>query len=221
MYPSVSEVHAGSFRVSVIHRTSPKSTRSFLCLRIHTRAVGTQAATQDNILDSENKSQCFIVILTGLVPRSVMFNNVESDTIQFNSTSYLLRVEHDKLTENWFFSRMALKKRDNKSKRKKRKRDTKGNITSWRRERQKTSMQCINASMNNSEQTTDVCRWESFPQYLSAPQLPFSVLCFPVMPLLSCCTSCSLCMCSWLQPYFQAVLTGLGTKGNLWGCQHG
>ena len=55
-YPSVSKVHAGSFRVSVIRLTLPWTTGSLTCVRAHsyacvyTRGVwGTPTAIQHNI----------------------------------------------------------------------------------------------------------------------------------------------------------------------------
>ena len=79
---------------------------------------------------------------------SIQFNWVfekKKKKIQFNSASYLLRVEHDKFTENLFShgpQKKEKRKRDNKvSERRKKKGggDTKGNITSWNRESQKTT----------------------------------------------------------------------------------
>ena len=73
----------------------------------------------------------------------------------FNSRSYLLRVEHDKLTENVFsaWPSKQRKNRDNKSKRKKRKRGTQKETLLHEIERaKKQAFRCINASMNNSEQ---------------------------------------------------------------------
>ena len=74
-YP-VLQVHSGSFRVSVIHRTLTWTTGSLTCVRDHsyacasyTRALGTPTASMHNIVYSEKLSQLFIVLLTGLEPR--------------------------------------------------------------------------------------------------------------------------------------------------------
>ena len=59
MYPPVSKVHAGSFRVFVIHRTLTWTTGFLTCVRDHsftcvyTRGLGTPTASQHNIFDSE------------------------------------------------------------------------------------------------------------------------------------------------------------------------
>ena len=56
MYPSVSKVNAGSFRVSVIHRTMTWTTGSLTCVRDHsyacayTRGLGTQTAVSTTFL---------------------------------------------------------------------------------------------------------------------------------------------------------------------------
>ena len=63
-YP-VLQVYAGSFRVSVIHRTPTWTTGSLTCVRDHshtcvyTRGLGTQTACHHNIFDSEKLSQFF------------------------------------------------------------------------------------------------------------------------------------------------------------------
>ena len=78
IYPSISKVHAGSFLVSVIHRTMTWTTRicnvrtwSFLCVRIHTGVLGTPTASQHNIFDSEKLWFFFLVLLTGFEPRVI------------------------------------------------------------------------------------------------------------------------------------------------------
>ena len=64
IYPSVSKVHAGSFRASAIHRTLTWTTGSLTCIRDHSLACvytrgfwGTPTASQHNIFDSEKLSQ--------------------------------------------------------------------------------------------------------------------------------------------------------------------
>ena len=63
-------VHAGSFRVSVIHRALIWTTGSLTCIHDHsyacicTRGLGTPATSQHNIFDSEKLSQIFLVLLT-------------------------------------------------------------------------------------------------------------------------------------------------------------
>ena len=62
IYPLVSKVHAGFFRVSVIHRTMTWTTvyltrvrdHSYAC--VYTRGWGTPTASQHNIFDSEKLS---------------------------------------------------------------------------------------------------------------------------------------------------------------------
>ena len=59
IYSSVSKVHAGSFRVSVNHRTPTWTTGSLACVCDHsyacvyTQGLGTPTASQHNILDLE------------------------------------------------------------------------------------------------------------------------------------------------------------------------
>ena len=70
-YPDL-QVHAGSFRVSVIHRTLRWTTGSLTCVSDHlyacvyTRGLGTPTTSQHNIFDSKKTlSQIFLVLLTG------------------------------------------------------------------------------------------------------------------------------------------------------------
>ena len=78
------QVHAGSFRVSVIHRTLTWTTGSLTCLRDHyyayvyTRGLGTSTASQHNICDSENLSQRFLAFLAG---SSLWSLDLESDVL--------------------------------------------------------------------------------------------------------------------------------------------
>ena len=74
IYPPVSKVHAGSFRVSVtIHRTLTWTTGTLTCVRNHcnecvyARGLGTPSTSQ-HILDT--KKPIFFVLLTGLEPQS-------------------------------------------------------------------------------------------------------------------------------------------------------
>ena len=75
MYPPVRKVHGGSFRVSVIHRILTWTTGFLTCGRHHssvcvyTLGLGTPTASQHSIFDSEQFSQSFLVLLTGLEPR--------------------------------------------------------------------------------------------------------------------------------------------------------
>ena len=62
-YPLVSKVHAGSLRVSVIHRTLTRATGALTCVRDHYYAcksirvgLGTPTASRRNIFDSEKTS---------------------------------------------------------------------------------------------------------------------------------------------------------------------
>ena len=70
MYPPVSRVAAGSFRVSVIHRTLTWTAGFLTCVRdysyacVFTRGLGTPTASQHNVLDLEKLSQFVIVLLT-------------------------------------------------------------------------------------------------------------------------------------------------------------
>ena len=69
-YPTVInyKVHAGSFYVSVIHRTLTWTTRSFTCIRGHSYAcVYTPTTSQHDILIRKN-SQFVLVFLTGFEP---------------------------------------------------------------------------------------------------------------------------------------------------------
>ena len=74
-YP-VLQVHAGSFSVSVIHRTLTWTSGSSLCVRDHscacvyTRGLGMPTASQHNIFDSEKLLQIFLVLMTGFKPGS-------------------------------------------------------------------------------------------------------------------------------------------------------
>ena len=73
----VLQVHAGFFRVSVIHRTLTWTTGSFtsardhsyVCVSIHTGGLGTPRTSQHNIFDSKKRTTFFLVLLTGLEPR--------------------------------------------------------------------------------------------------------------------------------------------------------
>ena len=64
-------------RVSVIHRLLTWTTAgifnvgtfSLLCMRTHTRGLGTPTASENNIFDSEKLSQMFLVLQTGFEPR--------------------------------------------------------------------------------------------------------------------------------------------------------
>ena len=62
-------VHAGSFRVSVIHQTLTRTTGltcvcDHSCACVYTRELGTLTASQHNIFDSEKLTN-LIVLLTG------------------------------------------------------------------------------------------------------------------------------------------------------------
>ena len=70
------KVHAGSFRVFIIHRTLTWATGYLTCVRdlffyalVYTRGLGTPTASQHNIFYSENLSQLFFVLLTGFEPQ--------------------------------------------------------------------------------------------------------------------------------------------------------
>ena len=58
------KVHAGSFRVCIIHQTLTWTTGSLTCVRDHsyacifTQVLGTPTASQHNIFDLEKLSQC-------------------------------------------------------------------------------------------------------------------------------------------------------------------
>ena len=71
IYPYVSKVHAGSFRVAVIHRNLTWTTGSLTCVSDHSYAcvctwgLGTLAASQHNIFNSGKNVLVFIVLLTG------------------------------------------------------------------------------------------------------------------------------------------------------------
>ena len=75
-YP-VLQVHTGSFRVSVIHRTLTWTTGSITSVHDHSYAcvytlgLGTPTTSQQNIFDSEELSQMFLVLLArpGFEPR--------------------------------------------------------------------------------------------------------------------------------------------------------
>ena len=64
IYPPVSKTHAGSFRVSVIHRTLTWTTGSLTCVRsyacVYTRGWGTQTRSQRNILTWKNSHKCVL-----------------------------------------------------------------------------------------------------------------------------------------------------------------
>ena len=68
-------VHAGSFRVFVIHKTLTWTTGSVTCVRdqsyvcLYTRGLGTSIASQHNIFYSEKLTNLFLVLLTGFEPR--------------------------------------------------------------------------------------------------------------------------------------------------------
>ena len=70
-YP-VLQVHAGSFRVSVIHRTMTWTrgyvtcvhNHSYACVRMYTQGLGTPTTSQHNSFDPE-KLHIFLVLLTG------------------------------------------------------------------------------------------------------------------------------------------------------------
>ena len=55
IHPPVSKVYAGSFRVSVIHRTLTRTTHSYAC--ICARWLGTPKTSQHNILTRKKLSQ--------------------------------------------------------------------------------------------------------------------------------------------------------------------
>ena len=60
IYPSVLQVHTGSFCVSVVHQTLTWTTQSLMCIRDHSYVcVYTQGliGRQHNIFDSEKLSQ--------------------------------------------------------------------------------------------------------------------------------------------------------------------
>ena len=69
------KVHAGSFRVSVIHRDLTWTTGSLTCVRNHsyacvfTRGVGHSDNVSAHHFDLEKLSQFFLVLLTGFEPR--------------------------------------------------------------------------------------------------------------------------------------------------------
>ena len=72
-YPPINyKVPAGSFRVSVIHRTLIWTAGSLTCLRDHsythvyTRGLGIATTSQYIIVDTEKLSQLFLVLLTGV-----------------------------------------------------------------------------------------------------------------------------------------------------------
>ena len=67
----VLHVNAGSFRVSVIHRTLTWTAGSFTCILFLMRAYTHEGATvsQHNIFDSEKLSPKNSVLLTGFEPR--------------------------------------------------------------------------------------------------------------------------------------------------------
>ena len=73
-YP-VLQVHAGPFRISVIHWTLTWTTGSLTCIRDHSYAcvytlgLGTPTMNQHNIFDSEKLSLIFLVLLIGFQPR--------------------------------------------------------------------------------------------------------------------------------------------------------
>ena len=67
------KMHAGYFRVFIIHRTLTWTTGYVTCVRglsyacVCTRVLGTPTASQHNLFDSE-KLKVFLVLLTGLEP---------------------------------------------------------------------------------------------------------------------------------------------------------
>ena len=73
-YP-VLQMHAGPFRVSVIHQTLTWTSGSLKCVHdhsyacIYTQRLGTQTMSQHNIFDSEKLSQIFVMLLIGFEPR--------------------------------------------------------------------------------------------------------------------------------------------------------
>ena len=77
------KVHAGSFRVSIIHRTLTWTTGSVTCVRDHsyaclnTRGLGTPTASQRSIFDSEKLSHNFFLcsFLTGFEPRGLWISS--------------------------------------------------------------------------------------------------------------------------------------------------
>ena len=86
-YFSVSKVSAGSFRVSVIHRTLTWTTGSFTCVRDHSYAcvyihtgvyvLGTPRASHNNIFDSEKSHKCFLCSSLG--------SNFGSSNLEFDA----------------------------------------------------------------------------------------------------------------------------------------
>ena len=62
MYPSVDKVHAGSFRVSVIHRTltgSLKCVRDYPCVCVYTQGLHLQRVSTTFLTDSEKTLTVF------------------------------------------------------------------------------------------------------------------------------------------------------------------
>ena len=73
IYPHVSKVHAGSFRVSVIHRDMDYrifNVRMFLCMHMHTGMEHTDNESAQHF-DSEKVSQIVLVLRTGFEPLSM------------------------------------------------------------------------------------------------------------------------------------------------------
>ena len=75
IYPPVSKDHAGSFCVSVIHRTLTRTTGSLTCMQDHSYAcmyiytgVGRTLTASQHIFYLEKHSQMFLVFLTEFEP---------------------------------------------------------------------------------------------------------------------------------------------------------
>ena len=88
IYPSVSKVQAGSFRVSVIHRTVTWSTGSSTCVRghscecVYTRGLGWahQQRISTTFLTRKNSQIC-LVLLTGLELGSLISYSIASHAL--------------------------------------------------------------------------------------------------------------------------------------------
>ena len=82
------QVHAGSFRVCVIHGNLTWTAGSLTCVRdlpyafVYTRELGTPTASQ-HIFDSENLSQFVLVLMSrsGGIRTSPVFLDTESDAV--------------------------------------------------------------------------------------------------------------------------------------------
>ena len=98
-YP-VLQVHAGSFRVSVIYRSLTWTTGSLTCVGddsyacVYTRGLGTPTTSQYNIFYSEKLSNLFLMLLTG--PGSNLRSlDLESDALPTEPPHQKLLTEED------------------------------------------------------------------------------------------------------------------------------